>query len=216
VKNIILFDLDGTLTDPKVGITRSVQYALRHFDINVENPDDLCKFIGPPLRDSFKEFYGFDDDSAEIATEKYRERFRTTGIYENEIYDGMEDLLRKLKSSGKTLIVATSKPTDFAKIVLEHFNVDKYFSFISGSEMNGERTDKAEVLKYAFEKCNIHDMSSCIMIGDRKFDIIGAKSVGISSIGVLYGYGGKEELMEADADYLAEDIRELETILSKH
>jgi len=215
MKNTVLFDLDGTVTDPKVGITKSVQYALCHFDINIENADELCKFIGPPLRQSFKDFFGFDDKRAEEAVEKYRERFLETGIYENELYDGMEDLLGQLKEAGKTLIIATSKPTVLAEEVLRHFKIDSYFSFISGSELNGDRSDKSEILTYAFEKNDIRDLSSCIMIGDRKYDIIGAKSVGIGSIGVLYGYGGYDELSAAGADYLVRDVWELRKLLCK-
>jgi len=213
MKDIILFDLDGTITDPKVGITKSVQYALAHFDIHIQDPDELCKFIGPPLRDSFSEFYGLSAEQSELATAKYRERFTTTGIYENEIYDGMEALLKHLKSSGKTLLLATSKPTVFADRVLKHFNIDKYFSFISGSELNGERSDKFEVITYALENAGISDLNRCVMIGDRKFDIIGAKGVGMSSIGVLYGYGDKEELEAAVADHLARDVTELGRLL---
>ena len=213
MKNVILFDLDGTVTDPKEGITKSVQYALSHFDIHIEDPDELCNFIGPPLRESFKEFFGFNDEDAELATAKYRERFTESGIYKNEIYEGMEDLLKNLKDSGKTLILATSKPTVFAEHILQHFGIDKYFSFICGSELSGERSDKYEIIKYAIEKNGIRDAGSCIMIGDRKFDIIGAKAAGVSNIGVLYGYGSEDELSEAGADYLVRDVRELEKLL---
>jgi len=214
MKNVILLDLDGTITDPKVGITKSVQYALSHFDIHVADPDELCHFIGPPLRESFREFYGLSEEDAELATAKYRERFAPTGVYENEIYDGMKDLLKNLKESGRTLILATSKPTVFAVRVLEYFDIAEYFSFISGSELSGERSDKFEVITYALEKCGISDLDSCVMIGDRKFDIIGAKAVGISCIGVLYGYGDEAELSEAGADYLASDVLELAQLLN--
>jgi len=214
MKTVILFDLDGTITDPKVGITKSVQYALSHFDIHVDDPDELCHFIGPPLRESFREFYGLSEEDAELATAKYRERFIPTGIYENEVYDGMAGLLKSLKESGKTLILATSKPTVFAERVLEHFGIAEYFTFISGSELNGERSDKFEVITYALENCDISDLDSCIMIGDRKFDIIGAKAVGVSCVGVLYGYGDEDELEAAGADYLVRDVWELGELLS--
>jgi len=215
MKNVILFDLDGTITDPKVGITKSVQYALSHFDIHVDDPNELCHFIGPPLRESFREFYGLSEEGAELATAKYRERFIPTGIYENEIYDGMKDLLKGLKESCKTLVLATSKPTVFAERVLGYFNIAEYFTFISGSELSGERSDKFEIITYALESCGISDLDSCIMIGDRKFDIIGAKAVGISCIGVLYGYGDEAELSEVGADYLVSDVRELGELLFK-
>jgi len=214
MKDIILFDLDGTITDPKVGITKSVQYALKYFDIHIGDPDELCNFIGPPLRESFMEFYGLSMEQAELATAKYRERFVATGIYENEIYDGMAELLESLKSSGKTLLLATSKPTVFAERVLSHFNIDKYFSFISGSELNGERSDKFEVITYALENAAIKNVEKCVMIGDRKYDIIGARAAGVSNIGVLYGYGDKSELEEAGADYLARDVAELGRLLN--
>ena len=214
MKSVILFDLDGTITDPKVGITKSVQYALSHFDIHVEDPDELCHFIGPPLRESFREFYGLSEEDAELATAKFRERFVPTGIYENEIYDGMRDLLKHLKESGKTLILATSKATVFAERVLEYFEIAEYFTFVSGSELSGERSGKYEVITYALENCGIRDLDSCIMIGDRKFDIIGAKAVGVSSVGVLYGYGDEIELSAAGADYLVRDVWELGELLS--
>ena len=213
MKNTILFDLDGTLTDPKVGLTKSIQHALKSFDINVENPDDLVKFIGPAIRPAFKQFYGFDDAGAEKAVEKFRERFLTKGIYENVMYDGVDIMLQKLKDAGKTLIIATSKPTIQAKTVLSYFNLDKYFTYVSGSEMNGDRSEKNEVMQYAIEQNNITDLSCCIMVGDRKHDIIGAKTVGMKSVGVLYGYGGYDELSKAEADYIVKDIDGLSDLL---
>lgn len=214
MKNIILFDLDGTITDPKEGITKSIQYSLASFGINIENPDELIKFIGPPIRPAFKEFYGFDDAGAEKAVEKFRERFLVKGLFENIMYDGIDILLEKLKAAGKTLIIATSKPTVQAKIVLEYFNLDKYFAYVSGSEMNGDRSDKGEVIRHALAQNNISDISRCIMVGDRKHDIIGAKSVGMQSIGVLYGYGGYDELSDAGADYIVGSVDELSVLLS--
>ena len=213
MKNVILFDVDGTITDPKVGITKSVQYALRHFGIIINNPDDLCTFIGPPLRQSFKDFYGFDDTSAEKAVEKYREYYLDTGIYENFLYDGMDVMLEKLKQQGKTLLTASTKPTPQVKRVLEYFHIIKYFTFISGSEFNGDRSDKKELILYALENAKINDLNDCIMIGDRKHDIIGAKKVGIDSIGVLYGYGGLDELTEAEATFIVKNVAELSELL---
>lgn len=136
----ILFDLDGTLTDPKEGITKSVAYALEYFGIEVENLDSLCKFIGPPLKESFEKYFGIDGN---IGVEKYRERFCETGLYENVEYEGIAELLSTLKDNGKTLMIATSKPHIYASKILEHFDLIKYFSFVSGSEMDGVRTDKA-------------------------------------------------------------------------
>ena len=205
----ILFDLDGTLTDPKAGITRSVQYALRKCGVEVEDADTLCPFIGPPLRESFKRFYGFDDIGAEDAVAKYREYFSDKGIYENAIYDGAEELLKKLKTVGKIIILATSKPTVYAEKILRHFNIHEYFTFVSGSELDGRRSIKSEVIRYALEQNNISDLSKVTMVGDREHDIIGAKEVGVASIGVLYGYGNYEELSKAKADSIVQNISEL-------
>ena len=235
MKNIILFDLDGTISDPKVGITKSIQYALRHFDIDVENADELCKFIGPPIHQTFKEFYGFNDVDVERAVGKFRERMLAKGLYENIMYDGVDAMLKELHESGKTLMIATSKPINLARKVLEYFAIDQFFAFVSGSEMNGDRSDKSEVIQYALEQNNIPketslnarscslvqgvstenclNISDCIMVGDRKHDIIGAKTNGLESIGALYGYGDYEELTTAGADYLVKDIGELSDLL---
>jgi len=211
----ILFDLDGTLTDSKVGIVKSVQYSLESFGRTVENLDDLNKFIGPPIRQSFKEFYNFSDTDVEKAVAKFRERYFTIGVYENEMYHGIDTVMQKLKSADKTLFVATSKVTVLANTVLSHFNIDKYFDYVSGAEMDGTRSHKDEIIQYALEQNNITDISSCIMIGDRKHDIIGAKTVGMKSIGVLYGYGDYEELSEAGADYIVKDVGELTELLQR-
>ncbi len=205
----LLFDLDGTLTDPKVGITKSVQYALRHHGIDVENPDELCPFIGPPLRDSFRKYYGFDEREAEDAVAKYREYFAVTGIYENTMYEGVPDMLEALKSQGRRLVLATSKPTVFADIVLLHFDLAKYFDFVSGSELDGARSEKIEVIRYALAHCPADDLKDAVMVGDREYDILGAKAVGVSSVGVLYGYGDYDELRLAGAGRIVRSVSEL-------
>lgn len=212
-KYYILFDLDGTLTDPKVGITNSVAHALRKFSIEVENLDDLCCFIGPPLTDSFIKYYGFSEDDAKKGVEYYREHFKDKGLYENFVYDNIEELLIKLKSLNKKLIVATSKPEVFAKKILDHFNLIKYFDFIAGSNLDGTRVKKADVISYALEKIQISDTSKAIMIGDREHDIIGANENKIESIGVLYGYGNINEFIEHKATYIANDVSELLKLL---
>jgi len=208
-----LFDLDGTITDPKVGITKSVAHALKYYGIEVEDLNSLCKFIGPPLKHSFMEYYGFSHEKAEEAIQKYREYFAVKGLYENVVYDGMEDLLKYLRDNGVTLMVATSKPAVFAVKILEHFDLLKYFSFVSGSELNGERSAKAEVIKYALEQNHIEDKSRVIMIGDREHDIIGAKEAGIASIGVLFGYGSRDELEKAGADLIAETVEAIGSMI---
>lgn len=212
-KQYILFDLDGTITDPKMGITKGIKYSLSKFNIEVNNLDELCKFIGPPLKDSFMEFYNFDEEKTNEAIKYYREYYSDKGKFENYVYDNFEKLLQLLKFKRKTLIVATSKPTVFAKEILEHFNLVKYFDFISGSNLDGTRCNKDEVIKYALEENNIKDLSQVVMVGDRKYDILGAKKVGIESVGVLYGYGNLEEMKECEADYIAKDVFELMEIL---
>lgn len=211
----ILFDLDGTISDPKIGITKSVAYALEHFQIKTEELDALCKFIGPPLKDSFIEYYGFNNEKADLAVVKYREYFSVKGIYENTLYSGIEELMQKLKSQQKVLVVATSKPTVYATKILQHFNLLRYFDFVAGSELNGIRTKKAEVIEFALEKINVNDLPNVIMIGDREHDIIGATKVGIDSIGVLYGYGNRGELERAGACFIVGSVKELEVLLSE-
>ncbi|WP_294353812.1 HAD family hydrolase [uncultured Clostridium sp.] len=215
MKKYILFDLDGTLTDPMLGITKSVKYALDKFNIHVNGLDELCKFIGPPLKDSFMEFYNFSEEEAEKGVTFYRERYSTKGIYENIVYGGIERLLKELKDNNKTIIIATSKPTVFAKEIVDYFKLGKYFDFICGSNLDGTRSKKVEVIEYALKIAGVKDRSEAIMIGDRKHDIIGAKLAKLESIGVLYGYGDFEELKKSGADYIVETVNELESLLSK-
>ena len=178
MKNI-LFDLDGTITDPAMGITNSVMYALKKFGIEVPERSELYKFIGPPLAESFEKYYGFSD--GQKAVEAYREYFAPKGIFENEVYEGIEELLSTLKNRGYNIYLATSKPEIYAKQILEHFKIDKYFSDAVGSELNGDRVEKGEVIAYLLKK---HNITEGIMIGDRCFDIIGAKENGLKSVGV--------------------------------
>lgn len=213
MKKYVLFDLDGTITDPKVGITKSVAYALNRFGIKINHLDELCKFIGPPLKESFMAYYNFTEEDAEKAIEYYREYFAEIGIYENIVYDGIEEMLTNLRKQNKTLIVATSKPTVFAAQILEHFNLNRHFNFVSGSNIDGSRTKKSEVIQYALKRNNIKDKSEVIMIGDRKHDVYGAKEVGIDSIGILHGYGDYDELYGSGATYIAENIEELRSLL---
>lgn len=205
----ILFDLDGTITDSGEGITKSVQYALKSFDINVEKLEDLNKFIGPPLKDSFKKYYNFDDEKAELGLRKYREYYAEKGIFENSLYEGIVEVLEVLKQNNKTIILATSKPEIYAKQILEYFKVDKYFTFVAGSDFEETRVKKGEVIKYALEEAKISDLSKVVMVGDREHDIIGAKENNIKSIGVLYGYGDVVELTQARAEYIAKTPKEI-------
>lgn len=212
----LLFDLDGTLTDPKIGITTCVQYALKSFGIEEPDLDKLEPFIGPPLKDSFMEFYQLDETQAEEAIAKYRERFQSVGMFENKVYPGIKKLLRRCKRKGAVLAVASSKPEIFVKKILEHFHLAQYFDVIVGSELDGRKTAKEEVVYEAlhqlFPKGDI-DYDNTVMIGDRKFDIQGAKDNKVVSVGVSYGYGSFEELREAHADYIVRTVEELEEVL---
>lgn len=202
----ILLDLDGTITDPAEGITKSVEYALNHFGIGVEDRKVLYPFIGPPLYDSFREFYNFTDGQAKEAIVKYRERFAETGIYENKLYEGINDFLEAANLQGKSLMLATSKPTIFAKRILDYFNLSKYFSFVAGSGLDGSFYTKGDVIRHVLETNKLNNPSAIVMVGDRKHDIIGAKENNIDSIGVLYGYGDRKELEKAGANYIVNDI----------
>ena len=205
----IFMDLDGTITDPREGITRCFEYALNHFGIEVEDKADLEQFIGPPLRQSFKEGFGFDDEQATQAIAKYRERFLPIGMYENVVYEGMEEALQCLKEAGKVLIVATSKPEHLAVKILEHFGLDGYFDDICGSCDDKNRNEKDEVIRYALNKHGIADLDDVLMVGDRKFDVIGASKCGLKCMGVLYGFGDREELEAAGAAYIAETVEDM-------
>ncbi|GKG92495.1 phosphoglycolate phosphatase [Desulfovibrionaceae bacterium] len=208
----IFFDLDGTLTDSKPGIIRSVEHALDFFHIHVP-PEQLIPFIGPPLHDSFAPFFDNDTARVDLAIQKYREYYSVKGIFENSLYDGITDLLRGLQALGRRLCVATSKPEPFARRVLEHFRIDGFFSFVAGAELHGPRNNKTEVLRYACTQLGIEDMSPCLMVGDRKYDVRGAHNVGMACAGVLYGYGPREELTEARAEYLCASVDDLEKLL---
>lgn len=219
MKQIVLFDLDGTLTDPGVGITNSFIYALDKFGICVEDRRELYQFIGPPLWNSFVDSYGFTEKQADKAVEYYREYYREKGIFENLIYDGIESTLQTLKDRGCILVVATSKPELFAVQILEHFKLRQYFDVIAGSDFENVRNTKTKVIDYALNKLAqqlgeevLVLRQAAIMVGDRFHDVIGAKENGIPSIGVLFGYGDREELECAGVDFVIErpeDILEI-------
>lgn len=211
--DFILFDLDGTLTDPAAGITNSVVYSLQKFGIESPDMATLYKFIGPPLHESYRKYFGFSDNEITMAIEYYREYFRKKGIFENTLYDGIADLLEALIQSGKTLALATSKPDVFATDILRHFGIEKYFSFSACATLDGARTGKADVISYALEAMEIKNKNAVIMIGDREHDVIGANKNEIDSIGVLFGYGSREELENAGASYIAETVEDIKKIL---
>lgn len=205
----VFFDLDGTLTDPFEGITNSVAYALEKFGISVEDRKTLSPFIGPPLVDSFKEFFGFDDIYANKAVEYYREYFSVKGLYENKVYNGVEKTLEELKKRGYKSVIATSKPEIFTVKILEKFDLIKYFDFVAGATLDQTRVKKADVIAYAVASLKIADKSEIIMVGDRKFDVDGARQNGIETVGVLYGYGDREEMETAKPKIIIENILDL-------
>ncbi|MEB0039157.1 MULTISPECIES: HAD family hydrolase [unclassified Pseudomonas] len=189
----ILFDLDGTLTDPRLGITRSIQFALGRLGIDEPDLSKLEHFIGPPLLQAFMQFYGFDEAKAWEAVGFYRERFRVTGLYENRVFDGVVELLETLASQDRQLYIATSKPSEFAREIARHFDFAKHFKVIYGSEFDGTRTDKVELIGYLMSEERL-DPKQTLMIGDRKHDLIGGKRNGLDVAAVGYGFGSHEEL----------------------
>jgi phosphoglycolate phosphatase len=209
MNKLCLFDLDGTLTDPKTGITKSVAYALNSFGIEIDDLDDLIKFIGPPLRDSFKNFYGFTDAQAEQAVGKYREYFSVTGIFENTLYDGIIKMLSRLKNNGIKMAIATSKPTVYAEKIAENFGFRQYFDAVVGSELDGTRSRKSEVITHALDIVDPNRTMSAVMIGDREHDIFGGRETGIDTIGVTWGYGSRTELENAGARRIVDSLDEL-------
>lgn len=202
--NTILFDLDGTLTDSALGITNSVMYALDKMKIPVGDRSEYYKFVGPPLVQSFQKYYNFTEDETRLGVSYFREYFTEKGIFENRVYEGVEDVLRKLYEQKIQLCVATSKPEQFARQILERFHLAPFFSFVGGSTMEETRTDKAEVIQYVLDAVKIKEPGSVLMVGDREHDVIGAKKNGLASLGVLYGYGDREELERAGADFIVE------------
>ena len=192
-----------------VGITKSLSYALESFGIQAPSLDELAKYIGPPLRDSFRELYDFTEDEIALAVNEYREYFSETGIFENVLYPGIPEMLEELKHNGIVITVATSKATVFAERIVEHFKIGKYFDFVAGSELDGRRSQKSEIIEYAISIVDPRREKSPVMIGDRKYDIVGAKEVGIDSIGVSWGYGSRTELETAGATWIVDSPSEI-------
>lgn len=206
----ILFDLDGTVTNPEEGITKSFAYALEHMGIHVEDRSELRKVIGPPLLQSFDEFYHFTKEQAMEATAKYRERYGVKGWAENEVYDGVEEMLKTLSEAGAKLILATSKPERYAVQIMEHFGLAKYFTMLCGADDYAkDRSTKEQVIRYALEQNGITDIGEVVMVGDRKYDVVGASVFGIPTVGVLYGFGDEEELKAAGAVHIVATPQEL-------
>ena len=211
----ILFDLDGTLTDPALGITSSVAYALDFYKKPYESKKALEIFIGPPLREQFMLYCGVDREMGEEYVAKYREYYAVKGIYENKVYEGIDTMLDTLKKEGKRIVLATSKPEKFALIVLKHFNLYKYFDFVAGALMTNTRTKKDEVIAFALENIKNYDPKTTVMVGDRMHDVIGAAKFSIDTIGVTYGYGARDELEDAGAKIILDSVSELTKELLK-
>ena len=208
----ILFDLDGTLTDSGPGITASVAYALRKLGLEPPEPEKLRPFIGPPLLWSFAHFYGLDEAQCREGVRLYREYFTAGGMFENSVYPGIPEALDSLKSAGFRLAVATSKPEEFSRQIVDHFGLAGYFEAVCGAAMDESRTEKADVIRYALETLSLRP-EDCLMVGDREHDVLGAKAVGMPCVGALWGYGSREELTQAGADALAETPGELVRVI---
>lgn len=209
IKNILI-DLDGTLTDPKVGITTSARYGLEKIGHPISDEINIDWIIGPPLKASLAKILNVEADHvlAEQALMGYRERFAVKGLYENHVFEGVADTLAELKRRGYRLFVATAKPTVYAKQILEHFDLAQYFTDIHGSELNGDRTNKAELIQYILAQQQLQ-ADQCMMVGDREHDIFGARHNGIDTIAVNYGYGSQEELALAQPKYKIDHFNQL-------
>ena len=208
----LFLDLDGTLSDSAPGIVRSAQYALEAFGIHVDNLDDLLCFVGPPLEESFQEFYHLTPSQADEAVKVYRRRYEKIGVFENALYPGIPQFLDKARQAGKVLMVATSKPQRMADLVLSHFGIADRFAFVGGREDSSRRT-KEEVIRYVMKENGLTRTEDIVMIGDRKHEVLGAKAVGLDSVGVLYGYGSRDEFQAAGATYIVDTLKELEELL---
>lgn len=198
----LLFDLDGTLTDSTEGIVRCLEYALERMGFDI--PEDKNKFLGPPLYRSFAEFCGMNEEQVNEAVRIFRERYSTVGLFENRVYEGVPEMLKRLRDGGKRIMVATSKPEVYAVRIFDRFGLSQFFEIVGGANINGTRNDKDEVIEYVLEKAGISDRSSVLMIGDRRQDVLGAHKTGLKCMGILWGFGSIEELTEAGADFIAE------------
>lgn len=207
----IFFDLDGTLTDPALGITNAIIYARKKWGMDPGVNEDYYQFIGPPMPQSFSEYWGLSPEDARRFLEDYREYFGEIGLFENKVYPGIPELLEELKGQGRKLYVATTKPTVFSKRIADRFGLAPYFEIISGSDPLADNT-KADVIRFARDACHA-DMTCAVMVGDRLHDVEGAHACGIPCIGVTYGYGGQAELKAAGADWIVDSVSKLGALL---
>lgn len=209
----IIFDLDGTLTDSQTGIINSLTYAFKQIGLPLPAQSQLKKFIGPPLSQSFQDFCGLNDIETQKIISYYRQYFSDKGWKENQLLPGARELLAKLKQAGKTLLVASSKPEVFVKQILDHFEIDSYFTVIAGASLDDSRSQKSAVIAHALKIAKIEELKGCVMVGDRKHDVEGAKVQGLPTIGLLLGFGSRQELEESGAIAIAENFQDLEEIL---
>ena len=215
----LLFDLDGTLTDSAEGIIKCVQYAAEKMGAAYKNAEELKVFVGPPLSESFKNVYEFSEEETQKAIQYYRERFKPIGMFENAVYPGVPQMLKSMKENGKVNLIASSKPEEFVKTILEHFDIAKYFDIIVGASMDESRNTKEAVIEEVLSRLKNtdqygqYDQDKCVMIGDRKYDIHGAKYFGLRNIGVSYGFAPEGELEEAGADVIVDTVEELTQVL---
>ena len=212
----IIFDLDGTITEPEKGITNGLRYALDRLGYEIKSHEELYKFIGPPLSESFRDFCGFSEEKTGEAIALYREYYSDRGILENDLMPGVRDALDVMYKQGKHLYIATSKPYPFTVKILEHLDIKDYFEYVSGASMDGKTGTKIEVLEQLIQNTNLSEHISngeVIMVGDRKFDINGAKHFGIAGMGVMFGYGSREEFEAADADYIVNNSQEMLAVI---
>lgn len=214
MKNNIIFDLDGTLTESGTGIKNSVRYTLQHYGLPMEDDESLNRYVGPPLVNSFQMFMGFTEEQAYEAIKVYRSYFTTKGMFENRVYDGIESMLKALKNKGKRMFIATGKPTVYSRQILEHFGLSSYFETVCGISLNESTMEKDELITQVLEFAHLAP-EECVMIGDRKFDMMGANKVGVTPIGVTYGYGSREELESAGAHTIVDTVEQLQELLLK-
>lgn len=211
----LLWDLDGTIVNTFEGITRSFAYALGYFNIHVTDLNELRPVIGPPLLDAFMSLYGFSEEQATEGVVRYRERYVNHFLEESELYDGIKETLRALSEEGFKNVLATAKPEHFAHSLLDHYGLSDYFAFITGATMDKSRNSKIKVLQHIIDTLKIDDVSEAVMIGDREFDLCGAANFGIDAIGVLYGFGSREELSNSPHIYLAKDAKDLYNYIAR-
>lgn len=212
---VVIFDLDGTVIDSNKGVTNCVKYALESVGIHEMDMEKLKKFIGPPLTNSFMEYYGFSKKEAEDLVAKYRERYQTIGVLECELYEGVEQTLKSLKEKGYILSLGSSKPETYCNIILDHFKLTSYFDEVVGAQLHGARNEKADVLREVIQRLQIKDLTKVTLVGDTKYDAIGAFEVNIPCLGVSYGFGSEEELLLNHVVRVVSSMKEVDEYFEK-